>query len=80
MTELSRDYEKWAARQDMDEAQNEISKLEATNAALVEALEDASEKILNLMTVCRNNGLANEYAETDWLTKARAALKLAEGE
>ena len=40
MTELSSDYKKWAARQEMDEAQDEISKLEATIDALVDAVED----------------------------------------
>ena len=72
MTRLSSDYERWAARQDMDEAQNEILKLEATNAALVEALEAAVEVM--------EFAYMNAPKQPGEIAKARAALKLAKGE
>ncbi len=44
---------------------------------LVHALRDSQEKIKDLITVCIHNGLANEYAEDDWLIVSRDALAMA---
>ncbi len=88
---MSRDYKSWSAQEDLNDARDEISKLEATNDALVEALEpfaafaDAFEaKPLSGL----DDVIYKIHAGTEWeasirrsdCNKARAAIKTAKQE